>query len=78
MVCEMKFILWFIFTIILFGDVIAQNTITLKGVVKDKEGTPISGVTVRINNTAKGMATDINGAFHFKPYTRRVNLFLAI
>lgn len=63
MVCEMKFILWCIFTIILFGDVIAQNTITLKGVVKDKEGTPISGVTVRINNTAKGMATDINGAF---------------
>lgn len=63
MVCEMKFLLWFIFSIILFGDVIAQNTITLKGVVKDKEGTPITGVTVRINNTVKGMATDINGAF---------------
>lgn len=37
--------------------------ITVKGMVKDSEGKPISGVSVMIKGTGKGTQTDLNGKF---------------
>ena len=38
---------------------------TIEGVVKDKEGLPLPGVTVLIKGTSIGGVTDVNGVFKF-------------
>lgn len=43
-----------------------QYTVSLKGVVVDKKGEPLIGVTVRIKGTKLGFRTNINGEFLFK------------
>ncbi|HXJ98269.1 MAG TPA: SusC/RagA family TonB-linked outer membrane protein [Gelidibacter sp.] len=45
-----------------YGNAFAQNTITLKGIVKDSEA-PLSGVTVREKDTNNGTMTDENGKY---------------
>lgn len=37
----------------------------IKGLVKDKEGNPLPGVSVFVKGTTVGMATDVNGKFEF-------------
>lgn len=36
----------------------------IKGKVTDKKGEAIPGVTVRLDSTSLGAATDVNGVFH--------------
>ena len=40
-----------------------QNILTITGVVKDKEGSPLPGVSVSIKETSLGVATDQEGKF---------------
>lgn len=41
----------------------AQNTITVKGVVKDIKNEALIGVNVRVKGTTQGVATDLDGRF---------------
>lgn len=43
--------------------VVPQNITTIQGTVKDKEGTPLPGVSVSIKGTSLGVATDTEGKF---------------
>lgn len=43
----------------------APEKVTLKGVVKDKQGEALPGVAVMVKGTTVGTATDINGSFNF-------------
>lgn len=45
------------------SPLIAQNTITVKGVVRDAKNEPLIGVNVRVKGTTQGTATDIDGKF---------------
>lgn len=58
----MKKTLSFLFTFVVSLGLFAQN-IVLKGVVRDSNGDPIFGVSVRLANTSKGTSTDMEGAF---------------
>nr|WP_314677627.1 SusC/RagA family TonB-linked outer membrane protein [uncultured Capnocytophaga sp.] len=58
----MKKTLLFLFTFVVSLGLFAQN-IVLKGVVRDSNGDPIFGVSVRLANTSKGTSTDMEGAF---------------
>lgn len=42
-------------------SMVAQQVVS--GIIKDEEGLPLPGVTVRTSNSAFGATTDINGAF---------------
>ena len=46
--------------------VIAQNTITLSGKITDQHGTPLSLVTIAVENTTSGTYTDDNGRYSLK------------
>lgn len=57
--------------------VIAQNTITLSGKITDQHGTPLSLVTIAVENTTSGTYTDDNGrvfpeSITWKMYTCRI------
>ena len=56
----MKKIFLFLFLIFSFA-ITAQNTTTLKGVVTNKQNTPIKNVSIKFNN--KGTVTDANGYY---------------
>lgn len=43
------------------GSAFAQNTLTVKGTVKDAEGEPLIGANVRVQGQTKGASTDLNG-----------------
>lgn len=45
------------------GNSLPQSTISIQGTVKDKEGSPLPGVSVFIKGTTMGVATDIDGNF---------------
>ncbi|NLT50932.1 MAG: DUF3520 domain-containing protein [Ignavibacteria bacterium] len=50
-----------------FNFVLAQNTGTIKGIVKDSNsGTPLFGANIFLEKTSYGQTTDINGNFEFK------------
>lgn len=44
-------------------SVLPQTKVVLKGVVKDKSGMALPGVTIRMKGTSLGTACDVNGAF---------------
>ena len=44
----------------------AATQFTLKGIVKDKDGQPVSFATVQIKGTAQGTTTDLDGHFTMK------------
>lgn len=41
----------------------AQNTLTVKGVVKDSNNQELIGVSIRVKGTSQGVATDLDGKF---------------
>lgn len=45
------------------SSALAQNTLTVKGVVKDAQGEPLIGVNVRVKGSSQGVATDLDGKF---------------
>lgn len=52
--------------LITIKEVLRDKSIMAKGVVKDKKGEPIPGVSVIIKGTVTGTATDVNGNFQIK------------
>lgn len=45
------------------GSLFAQNTLTVKGLVKDDKNEPLPGASVRVKGTTQGAATDLDGKF---------------
>lgn len=45
------------------GEILAQNSITVKGTVKDSAGEPLIGAVVMVENTTIGTVTDIDGKY---------------
>ena len=44
----------------------AQNKITISGIVTDRQGAPLSLVTIAVENTTSGTYTDDNGRYSLK------------
>ena len=40
-----------------------KETIIIRGIVKDKEGTPLPGVTILIKGSTVGVSTDVKGEY---------------
>lgn len=40
-----------------------KETIVIRGIVKDKEGTPLPGVTILIKGSTVGVSTDVKGEY---------------
>ena len=55
-----------------------QNSIVATGIVSDANGDPLPGVTVLVENTTNGVATDINGEFSLNVNQGQVLLFQMI
>ena len=55
---------------------------TVRGVVKDRDGMPIPGVSVLVKGTSSGMATNVDGRFEIKvnddPYVMLVFSFIGM
>ena len=58
----------------LLTTTIFSQTITVKGVVKDKNDTALSGVAVQVNSKNKGTLTNENGVFELKNITKGAQL----
>lgn len=56
------------------GSALAQNTLTVKGVVKDAQGEPLIGVNVRVKGSSQGVATDLDGKFSLANVKRNAQL----
>lgn len=54
--------------------VLAQNTLTVKGVVVDTKNEPIIGANVRVKGTTQGAATDLDGKFTITGVSRNATL----
>lgn len=51
-------------TVLVAGSsVFAQNTQTIKGVVRDAKNEPLVGVSIRVKGTTQGVATDLDGKY---------------
>lgn len=57
---------------------VAQEKITINGLVSDKDNQPIPGVTVLVRGTLKGVATDFEGKFKIKAPVNGVLVFSSI
>lgn len=53
-------------TILIVSDAISAQSINIKGIVKEVDGTPMIGVEVLEKNTTNGTITDINGIYTLK------------
>ena len=51
---------------VLLGTTISLQAQTISGVVNDENGIPMPGVTVRIDGTTNGDATDLDGKYEIK------------
>jgi TonB-linked SusC/RagA family outer membrane protein len=49
--------------LVLHCSLLAQNSVTVKGVVKGEDGFPIPGVTVLVQGTTRGAVTDFDGNY---------------
>ncbi|MFI3322515.1 MAG: TonB-dependent receptor plug domain-containing protein, partial [Rikenellaceae bacterium] len=52
----------------------AQTTQTISGIVLDENNSPMGGVVVQVDGTAKGAITDMNGAYSIKNVSSDENL----
>ncbi|WP_316835920.1 TonB-dependent receptor [Pedobacter nutrimenti] len=60
-----KFTLFIVFLLCSFGIAMAQD-ITIKGEVRDQQGLPLPGVSVKVKGTSQGAMTGANGSFLLK------------
>lgn len=44
-------------------ETVQQNTVRVKGVVKDEKGIPVIGANVTVEGTTTGCVTDLDGKF---------------
>lgn len=59
-------------------SMVADSVVTIKGKVMDESGVPMPGVSVRIQNTTKGVYTDVDGAFTLTANRGQVVIFSSI
>lgn len=59
------------------GSAFAQNTLTVRGTVKDAEGEPLIGANVRIQGQTKGASTDLNGNFSIEGVSKNATLVVS-
>ncbi|MFI2742005.1 SusC/RagA family TonB-linked outer membrane protein [Zhouia sp. PK063] len=57
-----KIYLLTLFTILLYGNIFAQQT-TVNGTVKDSDGVPIAGANILLKGSTKGTTSDFDGKF---------------
>jgi TonB-linked SusC/RagA family outer membrane protein len=62
----LSFILAFALPVSVLAQDQAQQTQLVKGTIVDEKGEPVIGATVKIDGTASGTITDINGHFELK------------
>lgn len=74
---RIKVLLQFIFVFLGMSPMIAQ-TLSVKGVVTDGGGVPLSGVSVVIKGTPKGVATDFDGNYEIQANSGDVLEFSSI
>ena len=60
----MKTVISYVFSFFLFSNILLAQTGTIKGIVKDKQGNPIEGVTISYNQ--KGTSTNTKGEFQLE------------
>lgn len=53
----------------------AQNTITVKGVVTDPANEPLPGVSIKVEGTAKGVTTNVEGQYTLTVSPKAVLVF---
>lgn len=58
-----KLLLSFCAMLLCIGSILAQNIITVSGVITDEKGKPIEGASVIDKKTGKGASTDANGVY---------------
>ena len=58
--------MWLLAFIIGTVSLSAQDSYTLRGVVEDSTGEPLTGASVLVKGTTNGVATDIDGNFALK------------
>jgi len=56
---------------------VAKPTAAIKGVVKDEEGHPLPGVSVKVKGTTAATVTDVNGHFRLPVKTDKATLDIA-
>lgn len=61
-----RFLIWLLTLIIGTVSLSAQDAYTLRGVVEDGTGEPLTGASVLVKGTTEGVATDIDGNFALK------------
>ena len=57
-----KFIMFFLVIVMSSVELLAQN-VTVSGIVKEEDGTPLLGVTVVVKGTLTGTVTALNGDY---------------
>ena len=65
----------FLFGIILYLPIYAQNNSNVKGTVADESGMPLPGVSIIIKNTTKGTTTNFDGEYSINANTNDVLVF---
>lgn len=77
---EGKFVSTALFTaatvVVTASSAFAQNTLTVKGVVRDAKNEPLIGVNVRVKGTSQGVATDLDGRFSITGVRKNAQLEL--
>lgn len=58
----------------LSGHAVAQQTITVSGIVTDESGEPVIGANILIKGTSKGAVTDLDGKFTIQNMPRNATL----
>ena len=72
----MKRKLLLLITFLLTGSMFARaQNITVKGVIKDREGITLPGVSIKVKATTQGVLTGVNGEFAIKVPANAVLLF---
>ena len=61
-----RFLIWLLTLIIGTVSLSAQEAYTLRGVVEDSAGEPLTGASVLVKGTTNGVASDIDGNFAIK------------
>ncbi|CAM3952858.1 TonB-dependent receptor [Flavobacterium cucumis] len=61
--------------IVLFGQMIFAQTMTVSGTVSDSNGEPIIGAAVQVKGTKNGVQTDFNGKYVIKANNSEVLIF---
>ena len=60
-----KWLLFFLFALLMQQAVAQQGGLMVSGVVTDEKGQTLPGVNVRLKNSTAGITTDVNGKYRW-------------